>query len=98
MKLITRAKTGETVHRSKDIYDIASSLLDTVDKRPIRLVGIGLSGFEQTDFHQMTLDDCTGRDIVKDENLDRTLLELQRRYGGDVIKTGNEIIAEKRFQ
>ncbi|MCL2662547.1 MAG: DNA polymerase IV [Oscillospiraceae bacterium] len=99
MKLITRSKSGEIVNQPKDIYDIVASLLDTVDKRPIRLIGIGLSGFEESEYRQMTLDDIgTKRDIVKDETLDKTLLELQRRYGGGVIKSGNEIIAEKRFR
>jgi DNA polymerase-4 len=99
MKLITRSKSGEIVNQSKDIYDIAESLLDTVDKRPIRLVGIGLSGFEESEYRQITLDDIgTNRDIMKDEALDKTLLELQRRYGGDIIKSGSEIIAERRFK
>jgi len=99
MKLITRSKSGEIVNQSKDIYDIVASMLDTVDKRPIRLIGIGLSGFEESEYRQITLDDIgTKRDIVKDETLDKTLLELQRRYGGGVIKSGNEIIAERRFR
>jgi hypothetical protein len=58
-----------------------------------------LSGFEESQYRQITLDDIgTKRDIVKDEALDKTLLELQRRYGGGVIKSGNELIAEKRFR
>ena len=99
MKLITRSKSGEIVNRAKDIYDIAAAMLDTIEKRPIRLVGIGLSGFEESEYHQITLDDInTKRNIEKDEALDKTLLELQRKFGGDVIKSGNEIIAEKRFR
>ena len=99
MKLITRSKSGETVNRAKDIYDIVASMLDSIEKRPIRLVGVGLSGFEESEYHQITLDDIsTKRNIEKDETLDKTLLELQRKYGGDVIKSGNEIIAEKRFK
>jgi len=99
MKLITRSKSGSAVNRAKDIYNIAASMLDTVEKRPVRLVGIGLSGFDEPEFQQITLDDDgTVYDGVKDETLDRTLLELQRRYGGDIIKSGNEIIAEKRFK
>ena len=98
MKQITRSRSSDTVNRAKDIYDIAASMLDTVDKRPVRLVGIGLSGFEDSDFRQITMDDAGSfRNIEKDETLDRTLLELQRRYGGDIIKSGNEMIAEKRF-
>jgi len=99
MKLITRSRSGEIVNRAKDIYDIVASMLDTIEKRPIRLVGIGLSGFEESEYHQITLDDIsTKRNIEKDEALDKTLLELQRKFGGDVIKSGNEIIAEKRFK
>jgi len=98
MKLITRSKTGDTINRAGDIYKIAASLLDTVEKRPIRLIGVGLSGFEDSDYRQLAFDD-TGklRDSKKEETLDKTLLSLQRRYGGDIIKSGSEIIAEKRF-
>jgi len=99
MKLITRSKSGEVVNRAKDIYDIVASMLDSVEKKPIRLIGIGLSGFEESEYQQLTLDDIsTKKDVVKNETLDKTLLELQRRYGGDIIKSGNEIIAEKRFK
>jgi len=99
MKLITRSKSGETVNKAKDIYDITASMLDAIEKRPIRLIGIGLSGFEESEYHQITLDDISNkRNIEKDETLDKTLLELQRKFGGDVIKSGNEIIAERRFK
>jgi len=99
MKLITRSKSGETVNQAKDIYDIAAAMLDTIEKRPIRLVGIGLSGFEESEYQQLTLEDLsTKKDIKKNETLDKTLLELQRKYGGNIIKSGNEIIAEKRFK
>jgi len=99
MKLITRSRSGDTVHRAKDIYDIAASMLDSVEKRPIRLIGIGLSGFDEPEFKQLSIDGSGNlRNSEKEENLDKTLLELQRRYGGDIIKSGNEIIAEKRFK
>jgi len=99
MKLVTRSKSGDAVNRAKDIYETAASMLDTVEKRPIRLVGIGLSGFSESDLLQMSMDGFVSRqDDLRKEALDRALLELQRRYGGEVIKTGNEIIAEKRFK
>ena len=99
MKLITRSKSGDAINQAKGIYNIAASMLDTVEKRPIRLVGIGLSGFAESDLRQLTMDDLGNqRDEQRRESLDRTLLELQRRYGGEIIKTGNEIIAEKRFE
>jgi len=99
MKLITRSKSGDAINSAKDINKIAASLLDAVEKRPIRLIGIGLSGFAESDLRQMTMDDLSSQhDDSKKEALDRTLLELQRRYGGDAIKTGNDLIAEKRFE
>lgn len=99
MKLITRSKSGDAIRRSKEIYNIAASLLDTVEKRPIRLVGISLCNFTDSDFRQLTIEDMTDvREEKRKEFLDTALLELQRRYGGGVIKTGDELIAEKRFE
>jgi len=99
MKLITRSKSGGTVFLAKDIYSTAAAMLDTVDKRPVRLVGITLSGLTDSDLKQLTFDDMENlREDKRREALDSALLELQRRYGGGIIKTGNEMIAEKRFE
>jgi len=99
MKLITRSKSGDAINQAKDIYEIAATMLDAIEKRPIRLIGVGLSGFAESDLRQMTIDDFSDRrDDSRKEALDRTVLELQRRFGGNVIKTGNDIIAEKRFE
>ena len=98
MKQITRSKSGDAINRSKDIYAIASAMLDTVEKRPVRLIGVGVSGFAESDFRQMSIDDASNfHSEQRKEAMDRTLLELQRPYGGGIIKTGNEIIAEQRF-
>lgn len=99
MKQITRSKSGDAINRTSDIYKVIEGLIDTVEKRPIRLVGVGLSGFEDAPFRQISIDDSGAlQNIEKDETLDRTLLELQRRFGSDIIKTGSEVIAEKRFK
>jgi len=97
MKSITRSKTGDTICSKNDIYKIAASMLDTVEKRPIRLVGISLSGFTDADFRQMTIEDSLQEEERK-ESLDCALLALQRKYGGNIIKTGDELIAEKHFE
>ena len=34
---------------------------------------------------------------VKDSKLDNVMLTLQRKYGMDAVKTGSELIAEKRI-
>jgi len=99
MKLITRSKSGDAVCRAKDIYRIAASMLETVEKRPIRLVGISLSGFTESNYRQLTLEDMSNIQAEKKkEGLDKVLLDIQRKYGGGSIKTGDELAAEKRFE
>ena len=98
MKLITRSRTGGATNNANDIYNTAAALLDAVDKRPIRLVGVSLSGFDKSGVRQMSLDDLSKpRGTKNREALDKALLELQKKYGGSIIKTGNEILAERRF-
>ena len=98
MKQITRSKSGDTVCRAGEIYETAAAMLDKVEQRPVRLVGVGLSGFEDSSFRQISIDDM---DKIHEEGrrdaLDSVLLDLQRRYGAEVIKTGNEMIAEMRL-
>ncbi|MGF7144540.1 DNA polymerase-4/DNA polymerase IV (DinB-like DNA polymerase) [Anaerotaenia torta] len=99
MKLITRSQSGDSICEAKDIYKIAASLLDRVEKRPIRLVGITLSGFEKSDFRQMTFHDMTNlQEKKRKEALNEALLNLQRKYGAGVIKTGDEVMAKKRLE
>jgi nucleotidyltransferase/DNA polymerase involved in DNA repair len=99
MKLITRSKSGDSVSRAKDIFDIAATLLDSIERRAVRLVGISLSGLTDSDFRQLTLDDMGKLQTEERRNaLDGATLKLQRKYGGAILKTGNEMAAEKRFE
>jgi hypothetical protein len=99
MKQITRSKSGDTINRAEDVYKIAAALLDTVDKRPIRLVGISLSGFSDSEVKQLTLADMgSAGESKRKDALDGAMLKLQRKFGGEVLKTGNEMVAEKRFE
>ena len=99
MKLITRSKSGDAINRANDIYRAAAAMLDTVDRRPIRLVGVMLSGFTETNQRQLTLDDMNRlRGEMKKGALDKALLDLERKYGGGIIKTVNEIKAEKNLE
>jgi len=99
MKLITRSKSGDAVCRARDIYKVAASMLDTVEKRPIRLVGISLSGLTESNYKQLTLEDMPNiQTEKKKEELDKVLLDIQRKYGSGSIKTGDELAAEKRFK
>jgi len=98
MKQITRSKSASATNRARDIFDITAAMLDKIEKRPVRLIGAGLSGFVESENRQLALDDAgVLPNTEKSDALDLAMLELQRKYGGDVIKSGNEIIAEKRF-
>ena len=94
MKKITRSKSGEATNKADVIYATAAALLDKVERRPIRLVGISLSGFADGECKQLTLFDTPGDGKNK---LDDAVLNLQRKYGPDIVKSGSELIAEKRL-
>ena len=71
-------------------------MLDKIEKRPIRLVGITVSNFSDKPYLQMSLFD-TGVDDRKDK-LNDAMMKLQLRYGKGIVKTVNELRAEKRFE
>ncbi|MCL2811321.1 MAG: DNA polymerase IV [Clostridia bacterium] len=89
MQQITRSKSGEATNKAGEIYVVAVSMLDKIEKRPIRLVGISLSGF--TEHRQMSFSS------EKEEAMDKTLFGIQQRYGRHMIKTGSELGAQKRL-
>lgn len=95
MQSITRSKSGEATNRADDIYTTAISMLDKVEKRPVRLVGISLSGFTKAIARQMSFEDVNTYE--KKEELDAVLFKLRQKYGRGIIKTGNELDAEKRL-
>ncbi|MCL2167046.1 MAG: DNA polymerase IV, partial [Clostridiales bacterium] len=95
MKRITRSQSGDGTNRAADIYGAAASLLEKVEKRPVRLIGITLSGFTEATIQQASLFDADAGKQA--EKRDSVILALQRRYGLDAIKTGSELHAEKRL-
>ena len=99
MRSITRSKSSEVTNYAKDIYQTVCALLDTVEKAPIRLVGISLSHFTRTRLQQLSLEDMgmLEADSRKDA-LEGRVLDLQRRFGANVLKTGSELGAEQRLK
>lgn len=96
MRKITRSKSGRPSNKAGDIYETAASMLDKIEKRPVRLVGITLSGFTDVAAKQLSLFD-TASDRQA-ERRDAVIMDLQRRYGMDAVKTGSELVAEKRLK
>ena len=95
MQSITRSKSGEATSRAADIYHIAADMLDKIDKRPIRLIGISLGGLTDTPNTQMTLLEI-GRGDREQEKLSSAAMKLQQKYGREIVKTAGELRAEKR--
>ena len=94
MKQITRSKSGESTDKAADIYETASALLDKIEKRPIRLVGISLSNLSTSPTTQLSLFDTDNGD--HHDKLNDAMMKLQQKYGRGIVKTGNELRAEKR--
>ncbi len=96
MKKVTRSRTTDPIQRAVDIYRIATELLEKIERHPIRLVGISLSGFTGAPLRQLSLfDDET--ESQKSDKLDGVTMRLQRRYGMDIVKSGSEMMAERRL-
>jgi DNA polymerase-4/DNA polymerase IV (DinB-like DNA polymerase) len=95
MKSITRAKSGNATDKAQVIYETAAALLDKIERRPIRLIGISLSGFTNTPNMQMSLFD-TGKDLQQDK-LGDALMKLQVKYGRGIVKPASVLQAEKRI-
>jgi len=94
MKSITRSKSGNATDKAAVIYETAAALLDKIDKRAIRLVGITLSGLTTTPNLQLSLFDAA--EDLREDKLDDTLMKLQLKYGRGIVKTASVLQAEKR--
>jgi len=97
MKKISRSKSDNATDKSYTIYSTAAALLDKVERRPIRLVGITLSGFSDSVEKQLTLFEDP-MESKKSDKLDDVTTTLQRKYGLDIVKSGSELISEDRVK
>ena len=108
MKKITRSKSDTATNNANVIYNTVADLLDKVERCPIRLIGISLSGFtnevvEVVETQQLSLLDEPELIEVepkpkKSGKIDEVAIDLQKKYGMDIVKTGSELIAEKRLK
>ena len=98
MQSVTRSKSGVPICETADIYREAAALLDAVERRPVRLAGISVSGFTKEGRRQLTLEDMQSLGAIeKKEKLNEKLFGLQQKYGSKIIKTGAELKAENRI-
>lgn len=96
MKKITRSKSDDATNKASVIYETVAALLNGIERHPIRLVGITLSGFTSGDTQQLSLFDNSEKK-EKSDRLDKVTMKLQQRYGMDIVKSGSELISEIRL-
>lgn len=81
MKNITRSQKAFGCDSAVMIYREAAELLDHVEKRPVRLIGVAIHHLAGEDGRQITMDEISpGAKERRDEELKRLLLALQKRY------------------
>ena len=84
MKSITRSQKVFGCDNAVMIYREAVELLDHVEKRPVRLVGVGIHSLSGENGRQLTMDDISAEaQKRRDAELKKILLALQKRYGLD---------------
>lgn len=81
MKGITRSRSTSALDSAIMIYHEAIRLLDNVEKRPVRLIGVGIYNLSGEEGRQLTIDDLL-TEVKKQQNtqLQRILAILQNRY------------------
>jgi len=97
----TRSKTGAYVRTTREIYDVAAALLEKIERRPIRLIGISLGGLTDEPVEQISMFDMESRNVgtgLSRPGQQELLLELQYRYGLDKIGTAAELLARENLR
>ncbi|MBU3954172.1 MAG: DNA polymerase IV [Proteobacteria bacterium] len=97
---ITRSKRTDTwICSSTAIFNAAISLYRQVElKKKIRLLGVGVSHFQDMDTPvQMELLSLTGERTKKQwESVDRAVDSIQEKFGSDMVKKASLNIQEKK--
>lgn len=90
---ITRQQTVSPTYLTKDIYKTALKLYEgnKGKNKLIRLLGVGLSNFEEDDSEQISLFDLleTGNDVHKEETIEKTIDKIRERFGNQKIIRGS---------
>ena len=100
-KTITRQCAVPRTNLYKEIHRAGLDLLKDVwnDKKPIRLIGIALTGFEETESgEQISFFDLDKQHQIqqKDHRVQEALDEIRKKYGNDVVSWAS-LISDKRI-
>ncbi|MCL2350855.1 MAG: hypothetical protein FWC67_05180, partial [Defluviitaleaceae bacterium] len=95
MKRITRNLTAEPTNSPREIFERAAQMLDKIDKKPVRLVGISVSGFSESIDEQLSLFSVGKCD--KPERFARAVFGIQEKRGINTILTARELLAQRNL-
>ena len=93
MKQISRSRTVMLTDSAVTIYQETSQMLEQLEQRPVRLIGVGLYNLSGEDEErQLTFEDMLADDLKADARIRETLLScLQERYGLDFASNLDKI-------
>jgi len=98
---ITRQKSIQPTYLTKDIYKTGVDILEENwnVRRPVRLLGIGISNFDEGYAEQLPLlgfaKEMGEHDREKEENLEKAIDKIRSKFGTDKIKRALIINDEK---
>lgn len=91
---LTRQVTlDQPTHHDREIYEVALTLFDRTwpEGRPVRLIGVGVSGFDDPGEQLGLWGQVKAR---QDERLESTLDELRDRFGERIVRRGSQLRSE----
>ena len=81
MKGITRSHAAEHIGSAWSIYRDAVKLLDQVERRPVRLVGVSIYNLAQDKWRQLSFEDLLGEaSAAGEEAIKKALADLGEKY------------------
>ena len=81
MKSITRSRIVPDCDDAVTIYREAARLLDPVEEKPVRLIGVRLTNLAGEEGRQLSLDDLTGEEfLARKAEQERLLARLGEHY------------------
>lgn len=84
MKSITRSKLVASCDSAIEIYKEAVQLFEQVEKRPIRLIGVGIYNLSTEYEKQLSFDDyLKGTSLTQETELKEQFADMRHRYGLD---------------
>jgi len=91
MKRITRNHSGDYTNCPREIQRRAEMLLDKIESKPVRLIGISVSGFSERIGEQLDL--FSSPKAIKETSVSDAVFNLHDKLGLNSVRSGRELLA-----